>query len=323
MQKFWNWILQNLSHIFNVFGIILTLYFGVWYVPSWLVEYQREKIINAHKNVEQSIKELVFSDSICTYNEIAILLKAKEIEIGENFNIDPNNVLVMVQESFMQDKFLPLVIRKQLMNEIEIIKNQIPKQSRTEIKENSSKEKFISLIKNNSLSLISVIATILAVAIGIISFYQRFKNEKEKEEEIANQINKSEILSCRIESAILYEKRVLDVIKNFPNVKIIESENYNSNFDLIFEYNNNQYFVEAKYLLKSKVGLDSIERIINQMKGLEGTFILIHNSELTTMAKNRFIEIKETVFNHSNRKIILLKVFNENELKIELDRILK
>ena len=74
MKKFWNWILQNLSHIFSVIGIALSLYFGVWYVPDWLAENHREKIINAQKNLEQSIKELVFADTICTYHEINVLI---------------------------------------------------------------------------------------------------------------------------------------------------------------------------------------------------------------------------------------------------------
>lgn len=222
----------------------------------------------------------------------------------------------------MQDKFLPLVTRKQLIGEIEIIKNQIPKQNITDVKENSKYDKFLSFIKNNSLSLASIIITIFAVVTGIISYYLRFKIEKEKDEEIANQINISDI-SSKIESGILYEKRVLEVIKNFPNVKVIESEKYDYDFDIIFEYNNNKYFVEAKFLLKSKVGLGALERFVNQSKGLEGTFLFIHNTDLTTMVKNRLIVLKEKVFNYSNRKIILLKISNEEELKIELNRILK
>lgn len=316
MKVFWNWIMQNLSHIFSVIGIVLSLYFGVWYVPDWLAENQKEKIINVQRNLEQSIKELVFSDSICSYNEIEILLKAKEIEVGEEYKIDPNNILIKIQESFMQDKFLPLLIRKELIAEIEIIKKQIPKQ-------NNSNANVESSYRDNILSVVSVISTIITVIFGIISYYNQFKKEKEKDEEIANQVNQTANSLSKVESAILYQKKVIEVLRNFPNVKIVDPEEYDRDFDLIFEFKGNTYFVESKFLIKSKVGLGSFEKFVNQSKGLEGVFLFIHNTDLTTMVKNRLIELKEKVFTNSRRQIILLKVSNENEINSELNKILK
>lgn len=79
MKKFWSWILKNLSNIFGIIGVCLTFYFGVFYVPNWIEESQNEKLINAQQNLIQSVKELIYSDSISTLNEVNILIEAKTL----------------------------------------------------------------------------------------------------------------------------------------------------------------------------------------------------------------------------------------------------
>ncbi|HBN6848825.1 TPA: restriction endonuclease, partial [Vibrio cholerae] len=32
---FWGWLKSNLSHLFSLLGIILTIYFSIWYVPQY------------------------------------------------------------------------------------------------------------------------------------------------------------------------------------------------------------------------------------------------------------------------------------------------
>ena len=297
MKIFWSWIVQNLSHIFSVTGILLSLYFGVWYVPDWLAENQREKIINAQKNLEQSIKELVFADTICSYNEINILIKAKELEISETYPLQPNEVLIKIHESFMQDRFLPLLKRKQLMAEIENIKKQIPIVN--------IKPKIKEFNKASIFGFISIVLTILFVVSGIVSYYLRYIKEKEKDEEIANQINQSENLSIQIDSALSYERKIINVIKNFPDIKLIENPKNDYDFDATFEYQNKMFYLECKYLIRSKVGLGSFERFINQVEGLDGNFLFVYNTDLTNMVKSRMAGLKKVLFLNARRKIFL------------------
>lgn len=315
MKTFWNWIVQNLSHIFSVAGILLSLYFGIWYVPDWLAENQREKIINAQKNLEQSIKELVFADTICSYSEINILIKAKELEISESYPLQPNEILVKVQESFMQDRFLPLLKRKQLMSEIEIIKKQIPVTNiKPKIKESN---------KASILGFVSIILTVISVTIGILSYYLRYIREKEKDEEIANQINESESLSIQIDSGLSYENKIINVIKNFPGAKLIENQKIDYGFDVIFEFQDKTFYVECKYLIRSKVGLSSLERFVNQSQGLEGDFLFVYNTDLTKMVKSRIADLQRVLFLNTKRKVHLIKASNENEFEAELFKLLK
>lgn len=315
MKTFLKYIIKNLSNIFGLFGIILTLYFGIFYVPSWLKEAQQEKTLNAQRNLEQSVKELIYSDSICNYSEISILIKAKEIELNKPFPLTPGEVLTKIQESFMQDRFLPLAKRKELISELENLKKQAPKLTDIDLEK----------VKNDSVTTmfqwISITGSILAVIVGIFSFYLKFKTEKEKDEEIENQTIESDIPINNIEFAFEFEKQILRVLKSYKGIEIIRtSEKQDFGFDFEFDFNKNKFFVEAKYLTRSKVGLSTFHNFLSRQKGLEGTFLFVYNTDLTEMVKKRADSMNKLTF--PNREIIFIKAENEIEFKRELDKLL-
>ena len=226
-----------------------------------------------------------------------------------------NEVLIKVQESFMQDRFLPLQKRRQLIAEIETIKKQMPiTKTKNEVKEKN---------KASILSLISIIVTLITVMIGILSYYLRYLREKEKDEEIANQINESESFSIQIDSAMSYENKIINVLKNTKDVKLIENQKIDYGFDAMFEFRGETYFVECKYLIRSKVGLSSLERFVHQSRGLEGNLMFVYNTDLTTMVKSRVDELRKILFLNSRRKVFMIKATNEDEFKSELSKILK
>ena len=138
-MQFLNWLLKNISSIFSVVGILLTIYFGVYYAPSWLEEIQNEKLKNAESEIQKSVKELVYSDSIFKVSEVKSLVRAKEISLGINYPFSMTDILTKTQESFMEDKFLPLNRRKSLMEEIEIVKSSLPKIINSETKKEDNK----------------------------------------------------------------------------------------------------------------------------------------------------------------------------------------
>ncbi|MFB6344076.1 hypothetical protein ACE1ET_20325 [Saccharicrinis sp. FJH62] len=315
MKKFWNWILKNLSNIFGIIGVCLTFYFGVFYVPNWIEESQNEKIINAQENLIQSVKELIYSDSISTLNEVNVLIEAKEIELKQAYPLTPKQVLVCVQESFMQDKYLPLEKRKLLIEEIEIIKSQIPPvevENKEEL--NESKSKF------NITSLLSILISLIGVVAGIISFYLKFRTDKEKQDEIDNQIAQSENMAFSRETGFEYEKGILNIIRKRKEIKINSDFTVPSHeFDIEFECDNQYYYVEIKYFMRSKVGLSSIERFISSVKGKEGNFWFIYNTDLTDMVKRRVEAINDF---SEGRTIELIQVPNVRDFEKQLDKLL-
>jgi len=314
MKQFWEWVVRNLSNIFSGIGILLTLYMGVFYVPTWLDEAQYEKNINAQKELVQSIKELAYSDSICYPNEISILVKAKEIELNKQYPMSTQNLLTKVQESFMQDKFLPLEKRKLLISKIETIKDYFKDDN---VIEENRYEK-----SHNALSTLSIIVSLLTVFVGIVSFYLKFKTEKEKDEEIESQIIGTENYSSNIEFAFEYEKKLLRIVRNYPNIEVVKTSNFSDfSFDILFEYKHVNHYLEARYLSKSKVGLSSIQKFINSIQGLEGVFWFVHNTELTNMTKRKINEAINMLANE-RRSIYVIKAESEYDFQIQFNKIM-
>lgn len=315
MKAFWKWIVKNLSNIFGLIGILLTLYFGVFYVPSWLREAQMEKFINAQRNLQQSVKELIYSDSICTYPEIEVLIKAKELKLNQAYPLSPEEILTETQESFMQDRFLPLEKRKELISKIESLKKEIPKNTNTQLEKAESKSSVWFF------EWLSILISLIGVVAGIISFYLKYKTEKEKDEEIESQIIESENLKSNIEFAFDYEKQIINIINNLSGAKVLKTPSERDfGFDLEFEYMNKRIFIEAKYLTRSKVGLNSFMRFIAHQKGLEGEFWFVYNTDLTEMVKRKADEMNKLT--EPNRRIVLIKAENGKEFSNQLNKIL-
>jgi len=310
----WDSIAKNSSNIFGFIGIISTIYFGVFHVPSWIKEYRISKLALAEQDIHQSIKELVFHDSLLSESEILLLIQAKELEISESFPNSPKQMLTKVQGSFMEDRFIPLDKRKILIKKIENIKGVLSNDPiKEEVKGTGRGKIYDSIMK-----ILAALTSLFIAIVGFAGLYKRSKTEKEKDEEIKNQAYEIETAKIFINKALEYEDMIATVLSNrFDSIKITEASD--SGFDIKFEHEGIEYFIEAKYLNRSRVGVGSVDKFLNSVKGIEGKFIFIYNTELTEMAKRRlteFINMKT-----GNREIIAIKAENKAELEKELEKL--
>lgn len=314
MKAFWDWVIKNLSNIFSFIGIILTLYFGIYYVPNWLRENQNEKINNAQINLQQSIKELIYSESACTFQEIEPLIQSKELEFNDSYHISRIDVLTKVQDSFMQDKFLPLDIRKQLMSKIEKLKLEI---TPAQIPVDNKKQESSTVIYE----WLSIVLSLFGVIIGILSIYIKYRIEKEKQEEIDNQIVGGDEIKYVEHSGIDFEKEITKVLKSYKGVDILRtSDDRNFGFDVEFSFNKKKYYVEIKYFTRSKVGLKSFHQFLANLQGLEGEFWFVYNSDLTDMVKRKAHEAQK--LQASGREIKLIQAHSPELFRDMLDNLL-
>lgn len=263
------------------------------------------------------MKELIFSDSAVNVKEITGLIDAKGIELKENFPYTTTQVLTLTQESFMQDKYLPLNRRKELIKELEDLKTLLPKPT-PDTKENKSEDFWTNLSWG---AIASILASILTGLLGTISIFRRQKKEEETQEELKNEIEKSEI-SYTESSKFAYEleNALLTILKEDRNIKFIESADERDNgYDAHFQYNGKDYFVEFKFLTRSKVGLSTIRQIMYSVRDKKGEVWLVYNTELTTMVKNEIREISKSFPNIMFRAI---HVKNIESFKRQVDELL-
>lgn len=315
LMKAINWLITNLSNLLSITGIILTLYFGIFYIPSWLKEAKTEKQNNAVKDIKQSIKELVYNDSLVNIYEISTLIEAKEIELNQNFPYSTKQVLTISQESFAEDNFLPIERRKELIKKIEILKKQLPKPKET--KHNVDNISSISLV-----SLTSILLTLSTVIFGIIGIFKRKKEEDNIKEELGNEINITNEYQIKFENNRQQEQNLIKIIEEIEGINILEyGSNFDKGYDLKFNYNNKDYFVEFKFLTKSKVGLQTINKIINFTRYNNSEIWLIYNTDLTSMVKDLINDFNEK---HVKENVVFRPIkFNNVEIfQIEIQKLL-
>src|SRR5690606_38350225 len=131
--------------------------------------------------------------------------------------------------------------------------------------------------------------------------------------EIDNQIAQTENMVSSRETGYEFEKGILNIISKRKEVKITCDFTVPSHeFDIEFQYKGQPYFVEIKYFMRSKVGLNSIERFISSLKGKEGNFWFIYNTDLTDMVKRRVEAINDI---SEGRKIELIQVSNVKDFE--------
>lgn len=304
----------NFGTVFSILGFFATIYLGVYYVPTWLQESQNERIKNAENEILQSVKELIYTDSTFTLNELPTLVHAKEITLKQSFPLSLDDILTKTEESFMEDKFLPLVKRKELINKIERIKLQLPK----EPKINTEKQKAES--KGTWwLEFLSIFISVLSVILGIISGFLKFKSDKEKDAEIQNEIQDVSIDNDNREYGYEFEKSIEEALKKRPDIKLQDKNFDDRGIDMIFSKSNKQYFLEAKYLSRSKIGLNTFHQLAHYLKDKNGEAWLVYNTDLTPLVAQHIND-----FNKENKDISIkpIKVTNSKEFADKLNDLL-
>lgn len=311
MNRFKDWFFENWGNFFSFLGLIAAIYFGVFYVPNHIKKAASEKEIAIHNDILKSTKELIYSDSICTLTEVQNLISGKEVKNEIQYKYSLEQLLLQTQDAFMEHKFLPLQKRKALIEEIEILKGSIADNSSVNEPE-SSKSNFN---RDTIQGVLSVLISIIAVFLGVISFWFKMRIEIAKTEEIENIVaNEINVKNVNIRgSAFEYEKSIIETIKKELNIKDEGLDvDPNSEIDFKFNYKDKRNYVFVKYLTRSKIGLGTIQSFFYTLVGRKGNAIIVYNTDLTTMVLREAEKFKT---HYPEMNVIFLKAQNSEEFK--------
>jgi hypothetical protein len=209
----------DFGSVFSTLGFIATIYFGIWYIPTWIQESQNERIKTAENEIIQAVKELAYTDTTIAINVLSSLCQAKELNLKSKLPLTLTDIISKTEESFMEDKFLPLIKRKELLTKLENIKEDIPKEQSLLIEKNKVYRKIAWLF-----TILSVLVTTFAVILGIKSISIKSKINKEKEEELEKVIierdkKEKELEELRANSEDSRKKVIAELKKKFPKEK--------------------------------------------------------------------------------------------------------
>ncbi|HAS6387131.1 restriction endonuclease [Vibrio vulnificus] len=275
---FWGWLKSNLSHLFSLLGIILTIYFSIWYVPQYSEELKFKRIEGVHNELVSTIQELVYNNHEVNEHNIETLISGKEVKNNIVYPFTKQELLIQVQDAFLSNRFIPLDVRKSLVDKVDEIRNSI-KQSVEPVEPAKSKAS----------SLLSIAAGIfgsLAAALGFSSL--TFVAKRQRKEEIELEINDAkEKYQQVIKRTIAFESKVHKVLMTYFGRKNIEQET-ERDIGIDFIVKNNgvaKLGVAIKDYRNQRVNSNQIRMLHSVSASLNLPILLVTNSPLTEDAK--------------------------------------
>jgi len=284
VKEFFIALKDNLSNIFSVVGIGLTVYFAVFYVPYYVQEIEIKKIESTHESLIESIQELVYNNHVIDAGDINTLVRGKELSGQLNYPFTGEELLIQVQESFLENKFIPLDQRKALIEKIDQIREDLPEP----IAEKSKKED--RAIPTSIYSWLSAVLGIVAAMFGFISIWTR--NIKLEEIKIESTIeDRQESIKQNVHTSIFMERNIYETLKNSLGPNHIEYCPPSTPADFIIKIDGGrETAVEVKYTETEVMPLRVINRLISAATELEMPLVLISNANLTANARKKVAE---------------------------------
>lgn len=306
-----DFLLQNLSNVFSFIGIILTIYFAVFYVPSYVYEIKYDKNYKINSELIDNIQELVYFKLDVNIHDIETLICGKSLKYNISYNYSVDDLLIQVQEDFMENKLIPLSDRKEVIEKIDKLRSEIE----PDIEEKSSN------YSETWTSIISILAGIISGCLGMISLV--FKIRKEKENIVTDEaINIATNASEKVIRAVEYERMVVNTF-NSLNIYPKNIMKYNDKFDFCFKSNGKNVFVEIKYCNEGVTSSRIMSYLLRKIEGVliedNDIYVFVLNKNLSTTAN----EILNNYIKNSKTQIKVVVSDNTDDLKEKLIEIIK
>lgn len=294
------WIKNNLSHLFSLIGILLTIYFSVYYIPQYSEDLKHKRIEGINNELIGTIQELVYNQQQIDLHDIETLIKGKELRDNVNYPYSVDELLIQVQESFVSNKFITLESRKKLVETIDSIRATIkPIKDQNELKEPK---------KFNWLSLFSALLGIISSLFATYSLASRVS--KQREEEVTERvIEQNEIFQDKIKKAFEFEEFVGKKLELLYGVEsVIRQGPINTGVDFIIMKNKKPVFaVEVKFS-DNIVSANTIYKLIPLVQSIGCPVIVVSNKEPSQLALNLLNKTNSELKNK-------IKIITINELE--------
>lgn len=308
MKDFLLALKDNLSNIFSIVGIGLTVYFAVFYVPNYVEELEIKKIEGTHESLVESIQELVYNSHVIDSEDIETLIRGKELAGNMKYPFTPEELLIQVQERFLENKFIPLDQRKTLIEKIDEIRGDL---------QSPPVEKPVE--KNNYfygdvLSWVSAALGIIAAILGFSSIWSR--SVKLEEIKIESTIeDRQEDLKKKLHTSMLMERNIYEMLKKALGPNHVEYCPPSTPVDFIIKTKNGRdTAVEVKYTEMEIIPLRIINHLISAALELEMPVVLISNANVTASAHKKLAD-----FNSKNKELFIRYINIDESKDIEAD----
>ena len=295
---------NNLSNLFSLIGILLTIYFSVYYVPQYSEEIRLKKIEATNNSLVSIVQELVYNDHTIDEQDLKTMIKGKEIKDNISYPYTIDELLIQTQEKFLDNKFIPLEQRKSLVEKIDSIRDKI---TAPEFKEENT-----TITKTGFYEYLIAILGLIFSMFGLISTWAKAK--KQKEYELEDKIEETkESLKRQVTERVFLESEVLSAIKEVVPISSVKHADRDTGVDFVIRTGTNTRLgVEVKYTETDLIPIRTISHLISIARHIRIPILLITNAPLTKNA-NQKLEDYNKAFPET--KIDVLTIKNSSEIK--------
>ncbi|MGZ5438078.1 MAG: hypothetical protein ACXWID_13855 [Pyrinomonadaceae bacterium] len=267
-----DWLGRNISTLFSLVGILVTVYFAAFYVPSYLKEAQQEKIRTMNASLIGSIQDSLYNEQDIQRSDVEALIHGKELKYNLQYPFSVDELLVQVEESFYDNKFIPYEKRKVIVNKIKLLRGQ------TSSTPNPTPPDASVIRKLSGLPLTAVLAVLstLVSALGLYSLYSRAKIEKEIEVEQAVNAEADQIAEA-VKTGFDYEHLVEAAIRDLK----MEYESVggaDAGYDFLIKTPKGNLYIEAKYSSRLRLPSAALQFFGARAARFQGHAVLVTNA---------------------------------------------
>lgn len=313
MKEFWKWLVKNFSNLFTVLGILLTLYFSVFYVPGYIKENEMQRNRSINLDLVETIQEIVYNNHKLTEQKINSLIQGKELRYNTEYQYAIEDLLILTEEAFMSNKFIPLDQRIQIVDRLDSIKSAItpilkPVESKAITKSFIDSKEYVSI-------LISIIGGILATFLGSFSFLSKLRKEKKQSIDIEVEKEKDGIQE-QIIKAVNFENMIADILaKNNINYEKVGGKDTGFDFAVHLD-KEKRLFISTKYMSSGRsINISAINRLTYPFKNLNAYGIIVLNK-----ADNRLIHYLNQFSKEVDSKVKLIVSSKYDEIETDIVR---
>jgi hypothetical protein len=280
----WNWLIKNLSNVFSFIGILLTIYFGVYYIPSYVTSLNQEKINIAKKDVIITIQELLFNKGKIDLTKIEKIIRGKELQYQIEIPDSLKEIVLQTEATIYDQKYLNLNTRLEVIARLDSLS-----QANHSTTSDTSNTKVIQKqsIYSNFLSILIAIISFLITSIAVISFIKKLKKEKENEVMASISEKEDEILETA-QNAIEFETRIMGLVDKIHNEhaesRFAVASGGDRGWDFRIDNRGVTFLAEIKYLPQRTMNVTIIDKLFNSMKTMKAQGIIITNGPIGRIA---------------------------------------
>ena len=270
IRAFINWLGRNISVLFSLLGILVTIYFAVLYVPSYLKEARLEKIRNINSSLIDTIQDSLYNDQELQRSDIEALIHGKELKYSVSYPYSVDELLVQVEESFYANRFIPYEKRQAIIDKIKILRGQ-PNVNVSPTPNIALSRDFGSLFTTLGISVVTVLLMVLVV----YSTYRAYNKERQLEVEEAVNAQTDEIAES-VKSGVDYERLVEAAIKDLGFDYEVATER-DQGYDFVIRTSKGSLYVEAKYSSRARLSAAVVQVLPYLIGQLQANVALVTN----------------------------------------------